>query len=64
MQANGNTHILEKNQTLLDFLQSQGYNLYTIAVELNGEIIPRNTFKDTFLQDDDVLEIVKFVGGG
>lgn len=64
MQVNGNPYLLEKSQTLLDFLQCQEYNIYTIAVELNGEIIPRETFTDTLLGDDDVLEIVKFVGGG
>jgi sulfur carrier protein len=35
-----------------------------IAVERNGEIVPRSRFKDTQLADGDRLEIVVAVGGG
>lgn len=35
-----------------------------VAVELNHSIIPREEFSRTTLQDGDLLEIVRFVGGG
>jgi len=35
-----------------------------VAVERNGEIVPRSTLGDAPLGDGDVLEIVHFVGGG
>ena len=35
-----------------------------VAVERNGEIVPRSTLADAALGDGDVLEIVHFVGGG
>ena len=35
-----------------------------VAVERNGEIVPRATFDATTLQAADTLEIVTFVGGG
>ena len=35
-----------------------------VAVERNGEIVPRSTLADVALADGDVLEIVHFVGGG
>ena len=35
-----------------------------IAVERNGEIVPRSTLGSAPLGDGDVLEIVHFVGGG
>lgn len=35
-----------------------------LAIEKNGEIVPRSQFADTFLQDGDQLEIVGAVGGG
>ena len=35
-----------------------------VAVERNGEIIPRSTLGDAPLADGDALEIVHFVGGG
>jgi thiazole synthase len=35
-----------------------------VAVERNGEIVPRSTLAEVSLRDGDVLEIVHFVGGG
>ena len=35
-----------------------------IAVECNGEIIPRGQFEQRLLADGDTLEIVVAVGGG
>jgi thiamine biosynthesis protein ThiS len=35
-----------------------------VAVELNRDIVPRDRWPETMLQDGDRLEIVHFVGGG
>lgn len=35
-----------------------------LAIECNGEIVPRSQFADTQLRDGDKLEIVGAVGGG
>lgn len=35
-----------------------------LAIELNGEIIPRSQFENTKLANGDKLEIVGAVGGG
>jgi sulfur carrier protein len=35
-----------------------------LAIERNGEIVPRSQFADVQLQDGDKLEIVGAVGGG
>jgi sulfur carrier protein len=35
-----------------------------LAIELNGEIVPRSQFEATQLADGDKLEIVGAVGGG
>jgi len=35
-----------------------------LAIELNGEIVPRSQFEATQLADGDRLEIVGAVGGG
>lgn len=35
-----------------------------LAIERNGEIIPRSRFAQTIVQDGDKLEIVGAVGGG
>ncbi|WP_035853811.1 sulfur carrier protein ThiS [Deefgea rivuli] len=35
-----------------------------IAIEQNGEIVPKSQYEQTMLQDGDVLEMVVAVGGG
>lgn len=35
-----------------------------IAVELNGELIDRTAFATTQLNENDVLELIHYVGGG
>ncbi|MEX0963982.1 MAG: sulfur carrier protein ThiS [Pseudohongiellaceae bacterium] len=35
-----------------------------IAVEVNGQIVPRSLFSKTILQPNDKLEIVQAIGGG
>ncbi|MFO7188840.1 MAG: sulfur carrier protein ThiS [Pseudomonadota bacterium] len=46
---------------LLDVLALTGKK---VAVERNGEIVPRSRYADTPLADGDRLEIVVAVGGG
>ena len=41
-----------------------GYTGKRIAVERNGEIVPRSRHAETLLDDGDRLEIVVAVGGG
>jgi sulfur carrier protein len=55
---------LEKGQTLYDFIMMQRFDLATIAVERNGEIVPKAIYKEVLLENEDCLEIVRFVGGG
>jgi sulfur carrier protein len=35
-----------------------------VAVERNGEIVPRVQWVDTHVENGDKLEVVQFVGGG
>ena len=49
---------------LLEYLQEVGYVPARIAVERNGEIVPRETYESVRLAAGDVVEIVSFVGGG
>ena len=50
--------------TLMEYLEQSGVDPARIAVELDGEIIPRAEYACTRLQDGQELEIVSFVGGG
>ena len=50
--------------TLCDLIESMELNPGRVAVELNGNIVPRAEFGNTELKNGDSLEIVHFVGGG
>lgn len=47
-----------------DFLEQQGFTIARIALERNGEIVPKARYEETVLQEADKLEVVHFVGGG
>ena len=64
MRVNGKQVELKERLTLEKFLESNGYALTKVAVELNRKIVPRKEYTATILEDTDALEIVCFVGGG
>ena len=64
MKVNGEEKTLEKELSLQEFRLQEGYIKEQIAVERNGEIVPKAQFEQVTLSDGDVLEIVHFVGGG
>lgn len=64
MKVNGEEKSIEKNQSLLQFLTTSGLDTASLAVALNGEIIPKSTYAEVILKEEDHLEIVRFVGGG
>lgn len=64
MRINGSLVELTGSMTLYEYLISQDYDLAVIAVERNGEIVPKAAYKEVRLQDEDTMEIVRFVGGG
>ncbi len=51
-------------KTITQYLEQTDYVLQYIAVEQNGNIIPKSTYDEVVLKDGDTLEIVSFVGGG
>ena len=50
--------------TLQEYLVKEGYIPSCVAVECNGEILPKDAYDRKQLQDGDLLEIIHFVGGG
>lgn len=51
-------------QTLAQYLATTAYDCARIAVEKNGDIVPKALYHQTMLRDGDIIEIVSFVGGG
>ncbi|MEE0110022.1 MAG: sulfur carrier protein ThiS [Oscillospiraceae bacterium] len=50
--------------TLAEYLAAENYDSRRIAVERNGDIVPKAEYGQTVLCDGDSLEVVSFVGGG
>ena len=51
-------------KTLADYLASANFDPKRVAVERNGNIVPKSQYAEIVLQDGDSLEVVSFVGGG
>ena len=62
--VNGKEINLTKETSVADYLEQNKYQVKRIAVELNGDILPKYSYSDTMLKDGDRLEVVTFVGGG
>lgn len=62
--VNGETRSSLAQTLLPDLLQQLGFNPRLVAVEYNGEILHRQFWSDTKVQQGDRLEIVTIVGGG
>lgn len=64
MKVNGKIVTLGQPVALQAFLLEQGYQIPRIAVEKNGEIVPKKEYEQVALTDEDTLEIITFMGGG
>ena len=51
-------------KNLLEYLKENGYNPEQLVVERNFEIISKEQFGSVTIQDEDVIEVLRFVGGG
>lgn len=64
VRINGKDENIAEGTGLVQYLKDAGYNRERIAVEINGDIIPKKNYDETVLNDGDKIEIVSFVGGG
>ena len=51
-------------KTIAGIVEEYNYDIKTIAVELNEKIVSKCDYSKTILKEDDVVEVVSFVGGG
>lgn len=63
LRVNGKEREFESLRTVEDLIVALGIHRM-IVVERNGNILNRDSFASTPVQDGDVLEIVHMVGGG
>lgn len=64
LQVNGFRRTCPPQTPLPQLLEQLGLNPRLVAVEYNGEILHRQFWSETQMQDGDRLEIVTIVGGG
>ena len=62
--VNGNTRAFERSLDVASLLATLELTGKKVAVERNGEIVPRSAHGSTLVLDGDQLEIVVAVGGG
>ena len=62
--VNGKAHRFEQPLEIAALLARLELRGKKIAVERNGEIVPKSAHENTFVADGDELEIVVAVGGG
>lgn len=61
---NGQNLQLEAPVSIADLLRAQGLAERRVAVERNGEIVPRGQHASTLLVAGDRVEVVHAIGGG
>lgn len=61
---NGDSLTLQDDATVATLLESQGLAGRRVAVEVNGEIVPRGRHAEHALAAGDRVEIVHALGGG
>ena len=64
IQLNGKNIFLKKDMSLGHLLKSYKLNEKKVAVELNGQIVLRQNYRNKILNNKDKIEIVHFIGGG
>ena len=64
VMLNGGAHEVVDGMTVSDLLRSLGLNGATVVVEINREIVSKETYPRVSLREGDRLEIAHFVGGG
>ncbi len=64
LQVNGDAIDVPSPCNLSALIEQLGLSGRRLAVEMNGEIVPRSQYQYQTLSDGDQLEIVQAIGGG
>lgn len=62
--VNGSGHEVAEGTTVRGLIELLKLDGGPVAVERNGDVVPRAQHATTALAEGDVVEIVHFVGGG
>ena len=64
LTINGQPHTFDRPLSAAQLIEELSLQGKRVALECNGEIVPRSRFAQQTLNDGDTLEIVVAVGGG
>lgn len=64
IKLNGETYESEGPITVAELLNRLEIDGARVAVELNLDILPKDRYSATVLEEGDQVEVVHFVGGG
>ena len=64
LKINGKDVELENSDTIEQLIQERKIDGTMYVVEKNLEIVPREKYNTTSVEENDVIEIVGFFGGG
>lgn len=64
IKVNGEDKSVPQNISILKLLETFKINKDRVVIELNKNILKKNSFEATTINENDELEIVTFVGGG
>lgn len=62
--VNGKERTFDSDMHAIQLIEKLGVDIRTVAVAVNGEVVPKATLPDVRVKDGDEVEIVRMVGGG
>lgn len=64
IQLNHEPHPWNKPLSVTELMAEKGYVFQDIVVKINGTIIREERWKETYIQDNDDVEMIHIFGGG
>jgi len=61
---NGQEQELPRPMTIAEYVEGLPVPARHVAVAKNGEVVPRHRWPEVTIEEGDVLEVVRMVGGG
>ncbi len=64
IHCNGQQREIDDGSTVAEFIKSLGFDLETVVVEMDGNIVKPEEYSTQKLASGSQLELIRFVGGG
>ena len=61
---NGKSYNIKEKTNITSLLETLSLSKKKVAVEINEEVLPRDSYDKKILSSNDRVEIVNFIGGG